>query len=390
MAAFTESERDSSTVRPRPARPDGFDVENAEHIVANRYRLREQLGRGGMGVVWRAHDERLGRDVALKVLHPWVADDEELRARFEREAAALARAPAPERRPALRRRSRTRARRCSCSSSSRATALARRSSDGRTLDWNEARRLLAPVAAALAHAHARGVVHRDLTPSNVLVERGTGPRRRHRLRPRAPRARRDDRAGAPASSPARPSTGRPSRRPERETGPPRISTRSAASSSSSCRAACRSRARTGSRRVSGAPTRPRRRSGRSRRRRRTRPCSSSTALLARDPVARGTATDAALALGADAATLPDARPERRSLAIGRRLSRRRSSRGAARARHVVQRALREPVTIIREPATIVRQVRAHRVSASRPPRRRRARPGRGRGPCGRRLRHRGR
>ena len=70
--------------------PD-HNVENAEHIVASRYRLREQLGRGGMGVVWRARDERLERDVALKVLHPWVADDEDLRARFEREAAALAR-----------------------------------------------------------------------------------------------------------------------------------------------------------------------------------------------------------------------------------------------------------------------------------------------------------
>ena len=160
--------------RPSPSGEPGQGpaVENAEHTVANRYRLHEQLGRGGMGVVWRARDERLGRDVALKVLHPWVADDPELRERFEREAAALARLEHP-----------NLIRLYDVLENDGQTVLVMELVEGAALDsvirgralgWDEARRHCAPVAAALAHAHARGVVHRDLTPANVLVERGTG------------------------------------------------------------------------------------------------------------------------------------------------------------------------------------------------------------------------
>ena len=162
----------SRDYRLGPSRTPGHPVDRADDTVASRYRLREQLGRGGMGVVWRASDERLGREVALKVLHPWIADDADLRARFEREAAALARLEHPNvvrLYDVLEDRGQT------------VLVLELVEGDGlhaivggRTLDWGEARRYCAPVAAALAHAHARGVVHRDLTPSNVLVERGTG------------------------------------------------------------------------------------------------------------------------------------------------------------------------------------------------------------------------
>ena len=142
------------------------------HVIAGRYRPIEQLGRGGMGVVWRARDERLGRVVALKVLHPWVADDPELRDRFEREAAALARLEHP-----------NVVRLYDVLEDRGQTVLVMELVEGEPLEavlsaaprsWDDARRLCAPVAAALAHAHARGVVHRDLTPANVLVERGSG------------------------------------------------------------------------------------------------------------------------------------------------------------------------------------------------------------------------
>jgi serine/threonine-protein kinase len=140
--------------------------------VAHRYRLRDQLGRGGMGVVWRAQDERLGREVALKVLHSWVADHPELRERFDREASALARLEHP-----------NVVRLYDVLEDRGQTVLVlelvegdglHRVVSGRRLGWEEARRYCAPVAAGLAHAHERGVVHRDLAPSNVLVEHGTG------------------------------------------------------------------------------------------------------------------------------------------------------------------------------------------------------------------------
>ena len=140
-----------------------------EHVIAGRYRVIEQLGKGGMGVVWRADDLRLERVVALKVLHAWVADDPELRERFEREASALARLSHPSvvrLYDVLEDRGQTVLVMELVEGVPLDTLLA-----GRTLDWAETRRLCAPAAAALAHAHARGVVHRDLTPSNVLVER---------------------------------------------------------------------------------------------------------------------------------------------------------------------------------------------------------------------------
>ena len=64
------------------------------------YHLVRELGRGGMGVVYEAHDTRLGRTVALKILRPEVVGDAERRARFEREAKALA-ADFPEVLPAV-------------------------------------------------------------------------------------------------------------------------------------------------------------------------------------------------------------------------------------------------------------------------------------------------
>src|SRR5450759_928325 len=64
-------------------------------LLAGRYRVDARLGAGGMGSVWRAHDLRLDRDVALKVLLPSVAGDPVLAQRFDREAHALAAVTSP-------------------------------------------------------------------------------------------------------------------------------------------------------------------------------------------------------------------------------------------------------------------------------------------------------
>ena len=69
------------TERPEPV-PDG------ERLIANRYRLGEIIGRGGMATIYRAHDTRLGRDVALKLLRPEISADRDLADRFRREALA--------------------------------------------------------------------------------------------------------------------------------------------------------------------------------------------------------------------------------------------------------------------------------------------------------------
>jgi serine/threonine-protein kinase len=125
----------------------------------------DELGQGGMGRVFRAHDDRLGRDVAVKVLRPESAADPDFRARFAREARTLARlehpgivgiydfgtTPAGESYIVMQ----------LVSGGSLAERL--------PLPAGEAVVIARQICDALAYAHARGVIHRDIKPENVLM-----------------------------------------------------------------------------------------------------------------------------------------------------------------------------------------------------------------------------
>ncbi|MGE0712011.1 MAG: protein kinase [Planctomycetota bacterium] len=137
------------------------------------YQVVAQLGRGGMGAVLRARDVRSGREVALKVLLAQRGQSEHARRRTATELSALARLEHPHVVRVL-----------DAGEHAGAPWLALELVDGESLEErlrrqgalpvDEALRLGRELADALAHVHERGVLHRDLKPDNVLLERGRG------------------------------------------------------------------------------------------------------------------------------------------------------------------------------------------------------------------------
>ena len=133
----------------------------------SHYLVLEKIGAGGMGVVYRAHDESLDRDVALKVLPPRASDDGRSRARFRREALALAKLNHPNIGSIY-----------EFGSDGETDFLVMELVSGVSLDEKlatgpvaekEVLRLGAQLADGLEAAHKQGIVHRDLKPSNVRL-----------------------------------------------------------------------------------------------------------------------------------------------------------------------------------------------------------------------------
>ncbi len=143
------------------------------NALDGRYEVHAPIARGGMGLVYLGRDTRLDRPVAIKLLPPELAADAACRARFLREARTAAGLAHPNIVPIY-------------------TAhevgefvfftmayvagetLAQRVATRGPLGPQEGARLLAEVGEALAYAHARGIVHRDVKPDNILIETATG------------------------------------------------------------------------------------------------------------------------------------------------------------------------------------------------------------------------
>lgn len=154
-ASSVEPTESQSTLSPSPAPRFG------------RYVVLEQLGAGGMGVVYRARDERLQRIVAIKVLNAGLLTSSEARSHFRREALALARVNHPQIATVY-----------DVGEQGEIEYIVMECVQGESLKAKlsagplspeEATRIVLQIAEALEEAHTQGVIHRDLKPANVMI-----------------------------------------------------------------------------------------------------------------------------------------------------------------------------------------------------------------------------
>ena len=161
----TAANRVSSSSVAAPAAPAEPPGEAPEKI--GPYVLKRRLGAGAMGEVWLAYDSNLDREVAVKILPPAFAQDQERLKRFLREAKLAAKLDHPN----------TVTIHYAGVEGKRAfiamqyvdgVSLEKVVLEGRPLPWREATRAIREAAAGLAAAHLCGLVHRDIKPANLM------------------------------------------------------------------------------------------------------------------------------------------------------------------------------------------------------------------------------
>ena len=146
---------------------------HVERALTAHYELDCEIGRGGMGIVYRARDRRLKRQVAIKLLPPELAFRSEIKSRFLREAETAAQLSHPNIVPIY-----------TVDEQAglvffvmayiRGDNLAKRLHERGVLTTDETRKILRDVGDALSYAHECGVVHRDIKPDNILLDAVTG------------------------------------------------------------------------------------------------------------------------------------------------------------------------------------------------------------------------
>lgn len=158
---------------PTQSTPEGDLRARVERGLAPAYELQDEIGRGGAGIVYRARDSRLKREVAIKLLPPDLAFRSDVRERFMREAETSARLNHPNIVQIY-----------SVDEKDGLAYFVMALIDGPNLGdrvrmmgalpFADARRLLREVADALSYAHNHGVVHRDIKPDNILLDQQSG------------------------------------------------------------------------------------------------------------------------------------------------------------------------------------------------------------------------
>jgi serine/threonine-protein kinase len=158
---------------PVDATADTELLARVERALAPQYEVEGELGRGGMGIVYRARDTRLKRTVAVKLLPPELAYRTEIKSRFLREAEMAAQLSHPNIVPiySVDEKDGLVYFIMACVDGDN---LAKQMATRGPLPIDEVRRILREVSGALAFAHARKFIHRDIKPDNILIDKDDG------------------------------------------------------------------------------------------------------------------------------------------------------------------------------------------------------------------------